>query len=190
MARYSKQHKAQTRTRLLEQARGAFRRGGFEAVSIDKLMAGAGLTRGGFYAHFKSKEALFQEVLAAPSGLVGRLRRLAAGDRASAVSVLREYLDPALRDSREQCPMVAHAMDVRRGPDERSRRYQRHIQDLVAELERVGGLEAGDDAALEAAILAVGGATLAVAVHDDAFAEAIERRSEAAIERLLEREGD
>ena len=62
---YSKRHTAETRERILESAAGLFRSAGYEAASIDDIMAGAGLTRGGFYLHFKSKEELFAEMSAA-----------------------------------------------------------------------------------------------------------------------------
>ena len=57
------QHKQQTRQRIVESARGLFNRRGFTEVSIDEIMAGAGLTRGGFYNHFKSKEELYTETI-------------------------------------------------------------------------------------------------------------------------------
>jgi AcrR family transcriptional regulator len=55
---YAPEHKEQTRARIVECARRMFNRHGFEAVSIDQIMASAGLTRGGFYHHFANKEAL------------------------------------------------------------------------------------------------------------------------------------
>ena len=44
------------RKKIVEQARILFNRDGFTGVSIDQIMAGVGLTRGGFYNHFKNKE--------------------------------------------------------------------------------------------------------------------------------------
>src|SRR5262249_42307870 len=56
---YPAEHKFRTRARIVESARRLFNRHGFEQVSIDQIMAGAGLTRGGFYHHFGSKDELF-----------------------------------------------------------------------------------------------------------------------------------
>ncbi|HAI29825.1 MAG TPA: TetR/AcrR family transcriptional regulator [Thalassospira sp.] len=56
---YSPSHKPKTRIRIVNAASALFKKHGFENVTIDQVMAAAGLTRGGFYAHFKNKEDLF-----------------------------------------------------------------------------------------------------------------------------------
>jgi TetR/AcrR family transcriptional repressor of nem operon len=56
------QQKNQTRLRILQTAGGLFREHGIDTVSVDAIMREAGLTHGGFYAHFPSKEALITEV--------------------------------------------------------------------------------------------------------------------------------
>ena len=61
---YVPEHKAKTRIRILDTARRLFNRNGLTAISIDEVMAGAGLTRGGFYSYFDSKEELFAEAIA------------------------------------------------------------------------------------------------------------------------------
>jgi TetR/AcrR family transcriptional repressor of nem operon len=53
-----------TRARIVQLAARLFRRDGFESTGIDRLMAEAGLTRGGFYAHFRHKRSLWIESLA------------------------------------------------------------------------------------------------------------------------------
>ncbi len=58
---YPSDHKQKTRQRIVEAARVMFNRHGYDQVSIDEIMAEAQLTRGGFYAHFRSKEELFAE---------------------------------------------------------------------------------------------------------------------------------
>ena len=62
---YTAQHKERTRARIVDSARSLFNRKGYVEVSIDEIMAHAGLTRGGFYNHFDTKEDLFVEVIAA-----------------------------------------------------------------------------------------------------------------------------
>ena len=59
--RYAPQHKRRTRQRILESARRLFETRGYASVSIDELMRECDLTRGGFYAHFASKAALYRE---------------------------------------------------------------------------------------------------------------------------------
>ena len=61
--RYSSDHKAQTRERILEVAAGAIRKHGVEGVSLSAIMAGADLTNGAFYAHFKSKDDLIAKAV-------------------------------------------------------------------------------------------------------------------------------
>ena len=61
--RYTPDHKEKTRARILESAATVFRRQGYHATGVDKVMEEAGLTAGGFYAHFPSKDALLAEAL-------------------------------------------------------------------------------------------------------------------------------
>ena len=61
---YPSGHREQVRSRIVESARRLFNRNGFEAVSVDSIMAHAGLTRGAFYSYFKSKSDLYAEALA------------------------------------------------------------------------------------------------------------------------------
>lgn len=61
---YSKDHKEQSRRRILESAVRLFTRKGFDCTSIDEVMADAELTRGAFYAHFKSKQDLYAKAIA------------------------------------------------------------------------------------------------------------------------------
>jgi len=178
MARYPTGHKDQTRQHLVETAREEFRRHGFEAASIDKLMKAAGLTRGGFYAHFSSKEALIEEVLSIPSGLHTRLSEDAsqgAQGREYAAEVFETYLAPDKRDDRVMCPMVAHPLDAYRGGEARAELYGEQVAGLIGLLETV--LEGEPDARRKATVvatLAVGAAILGRAVGDDALATEIE----------------
>ena len=56
-------HKARTREKIVQAAAAAFRAGGVAGVRLEDVMARAGLTHGGFYAHFGSKEELLREAL-------------------------------------------------------------------------------------------------------------------------------
>jgi TetR/AcrR family transcriptional regulator, transcriptional repressor for nem operon len=61
----SKAEAAETRRRIVETAAREFRRNGIHATGLADLMAGAGLTQGGFYRHFQSKDQLVAEACAA-----------------------------------------------------------------------------------------------------------------------------
>ena len=70
---YPAGHREQVRQKIVESARRLFNRSGFESVSVDSIMAHAGLTRGGFYSYFESKSDLYAEVLGASSPIrIGR----------------------------------------------------------------------------------------------------------------------
>ena len=56
-------HREKVRQRIIQSAALLFNRHGFTAVSIDDIMAGAGLTRGGFYSYFQSKSELYAEAI-------------------------------------------------------------------------------------------------------------------------------
>ena len=61
--RYAQDHKAQTHQRILTEAAARFRRDGIGATGLQPLMKALGLTHGGFYAHFKSKDDLVEKAL-------------------------------------------------------------------------------------------------------------------------------
>ncbi|MDH0748204.1 TetR/AcrR family transcriptional regulator [Pseudomonas sp. GD03842] len=61
--RYAEDHKAQTHQRILHEAAARFRRDGIGATGLQPLMKALGLTHGGFYAHFKSKDDLVEKAL-------------------------------------------------------------------------------------------------------------------------------
>ncbi|SEL75854.1 transcriptional regulator, TetR family [Atopomonas hussainii] len=62
--RYSNEHKAQTRQKLLDSSACLAKEGGFASTGVDALMKAIGLTGGAFYSHFSSKEDLFASLVA------------------------------------------------------------------------------------------------------------------------------
>ena len=56
-------HREQVRQKIIQSALQLFNRHGFTAASIDDIMAGAGMTRGGFYSYFQSKSELYAEAI-------------------------------------------------------------------------------------------------------------------------------
>ncbi|MEM1064583.1 MAG: TetR/AcrR family transcriptional regulator [Pseudomonadota bacterium] len=96
-----------TRARILAAAAPVFLAEGYHGAAVDKLMAAAGLTRGAFYAHFDSKEALFAEVIrAAPLLAVLRARSDAAP---GALRGGLKYLAHAALDPRHAATLGAGA---------------------------------------------------------------------------------
>ena len=68
---YSPDHKSKTRQKIIRSAARLFKTVGYENVTIDQVMADAGLTRGGFYAHFRNKEDLFVATVESGIDLLG-----------------------------------------------------------------------------------------------------------------------
>ncbi|MGE4328362.1 MAG: TetR/AcrR family transcriptional regulator [Pseudodonghicola sp.] len=97
MARYSKSHKEETKRNILIHAARRFRQDGLAAVGLRSLMTDAGLTHGGFYAHFPARDALVIEALdTALDEISGLLSR--AATEGGLTGLIRAYLDPHLRD--------------------------------------------------------------------------------------------
>ena len=116
--RYTPQHKARTRSKILEQASHALRAQGPHAVSVATVMGEAGLTHGGFYAHFDSKEALIEASVAKMFEDSQALWDRATQDRLPAEGLAR-YIDLYLctrhLGARERgCPVAALSSDVPR----------------------------------------------------------------------------
>ncbi|MFK7914480.1 MAG: TetR/AcrR family transcriptional regulator [Pseudomonadales bacterium] len=176
---YSSEHKRQTRQKILEAARGLFNAHGFSDVTIDMVMQAAGLTRGGFYNHFASKQALYAEAVA--SFLTGRGAqwRAAAGVHPEQPApdiiqrMLNSYLSAEhLADLDGQCPMIALPSDVaREGPEVRGA-YQRLLEAMVGLFQRGGAEQAAvpRETAQALAALCVGGMVLARTLPDSDLA--------------------
>ncbi|MCF6275600.1 MAG: TetR/AcrR family transcriptional regulator [Robiginitomaculum sp.] len=181
----STEHKQQTRANIVESARVLFNRHGFEAVTIDMIMKSAGLTRGGFYNHFKNKEALYSEAVS--SFLIGRgLKwRKAAGidpkrpNPEMAQQMLQSYLSPEhLGDLDGQCPMIALSSDVARAKPDVQASYQELLEGMVWLFETSFAQERGEqvnprDKALTMAALCVGGMILARTLPNSELAEEV-----------------
>jgi len=117
---YAADHKDKTRARIVDSARVLFNRHGFEAVTIDDIMKGAGLTRGGFYHHFSSKESLYAAAVSSFSScnpFADRCERdpRRRTPRQLAALLVDTYLsDATLADADNHCPLIALPSDVAR----------------------------------------------------------------------------
>src|SRR3954465_3034223 len=109
--RYAPDQKEKTRAKILEAGGKVFRRQGYHASGVDKVMEEAGLTAGGFYAHFDSKQALLAEaVTCAAAEATGKiesgLEELSGKEWLEAF--LARYLSPQhVRVPGDGCPLVA-----------------------------------------------------------------------------------
>jgi TetR/AcrR family transcriptional repressor of nem operon len=175
--RYAPGHKEKTRARILVAAGKVFRRRGYHAAGVDEVMEEAGLTAGGFYAHFASKQALLAEALAPAVVETGRRRDAGLEDlpgREWIEAFLARYLGlPHCRGIEEGCPLVALASEVSRADEPVKERFEALVLDLAGELNahaRECRADADEGRVLAALAMCVGGLSLARSVRDEALA--------------------
>ena len=122
--RKSKQEAAATRQRIIKAAAAAFRKNGIAGTGLADLMAAAGLTHGGFYRHFDSKDQIVAEACtAAVESLVDQLAAAASGKspQRGLKTIVENYLSAAHRDApADGCPLAALGSEMARA-DERTR---------------------------------------------------------------------
>ncbi len=171
---YSPEHKVQTRARVVESARRLFNRHGFEQVTIDQVMASAGLTRGAFYHHFDSKDELYAAAVASfttcnPFAVKSAQSAPAIDDPKQMARMLIDlYLsDEVLENIDMHCPLYALPSDVARAGLEPQQAYtdlirgMRHIYRVA--LNDVRDADRRADAMVS---LCVGGMVLARTTND------------------------
>ena len=116
--RYSKDHKQETRRRIVEAAGRRFKQDGIDGAGVATLMADAGLTNGAFYAHFASKEDLVANVLADQLRTQRQSVDAQPPDREGLDAFIRLYLSPQHRDRcADGCPSAALLDEIPRRPD-------------------------------------------------------------------------
>jgi AcrR family transcriptional regulator len=135
------QQKIDTRARIISAASRLFKKHGFAATGVDSVMKAAGLTAGGFYAHFKSKDDLLAESLSL--SLDESWARLTANLKGSpkeqAEQILARYLSPLHRDKPEiGCPLAGIAAELGRHSNKTTKSIVHHLERAFAEFEKMG----------------------------------------------------
>jgi len=187
---YTADHKRRTRQRILRAAAHTFRAQGLDGVSVPGVMREAGLTHGGFYAHFASKDALIAASFAEGFGESAE-RLLAQGDDEEPASealarVIRAYLSRSHRDAPETgCVVPALTAEVARGSAEVRVGYttalRAYAQRIAPLLPAAASASASDREADALALLGgmAGALQLARAVDDPGLSDAILLRARA-----------
>jgi len=184
--RRSQEDAAKTRARIVDEASRLFRARGIDATSVADVMSAAGLTVGGFYRHFDSKEDLVAEAIDAASRETTERQRASAAseDDDQLLALLDRYLSDAHRKHAGQgCPVAALCSEVAHGSKATKRAFTGALERLLTGIGAARGPRSKADraGALFAASAAVGALVLARATHDESLAR--ELRS-AARERL------
>jgi TetR/AcrR family transcriptional regulator, transcriptional repressor for nem operon len=174
--RYSDTHKEETRRRVVRAAAAAVRAKGPDGVGVAEIMAEAGLTHGGFYAHFPSKEALVVAAIEEAFGASSRrFSRMVEGlDAAQSMDAFIEaYVSEAHRaNPAGGCPIATLSSDLPRQGQAVREAYERGVRGLIA---RLSGWLPQDRRHLAPSLLAemAGAVSLSRAMSDGAAAEAL-----------------
>lgn len=164
----------QIRERILHSASRLFNRQGFNAVSIDDVMADAGLTRGSFYTYFSSKTDLYAQSVAR---VVCAKREGANADDAGRFSpdqIVRDYLSVHhFEDKEGSCPMIGLPSDISRTDRSVREAFESALRLMIECFEQSPEERAKPDRkrALAIAALCVGGMVLARSVEDRGLAD-------------------
>ncbi|CAN5349432.1 TetR/AcrR family transcriptional regulator [soil metagenome] len=189
--RYELDHKARTRERLVREASTALRIEGPDRLGVAALMGRAGLTHGGFYAHFPSKDALLAEALEA-SFADGAALFASFADLPPAEALRRYVRFYTSRSHRDDpgggCPLAALSADLpRMGPQAQARfgAGLTRLTDRLAALIDAHGLPDAGDLAASCLAEMKGALALSRAVADPDQSDAILRTSRRSVMRRL-----
>lgn len=138
--RYSDTHKEETRKKVLKAAAVAVRAKGPDGVAVAEIMGEAGLTHGGFYAHFPNKEALVAAAIDEAFGQSRRrFERLTEGmaPAEALAAFVDSYVSRTHRDHPERgCPIAALSTELPRQGAPVREAYERGVQSLIGRLAR------------------------------------------------------
>ncbi|MBK9670566.1 MAG: TetR/AcrR family transcriptional regulator [Thermomonas sp.] len=180
MKKTAARSKEATHERIVDAAARAIRRSGYHGTGVADIMKEAGLTHGGFYAHFASRDAMLAEAADhAGSEAVALMERVAAAVPAQDAlpAMIRAYLSDAHAKAIETgCATAALASEMPRQAPEVRRAATRRIKemiDLVARHSPEWGQSGAHEQALVAVSTMVGALVLARAVDDPRLSDAM-----------------
>ena len=175
--RVTREQAAANRERILEVAGTLFRERGYDGIGVADIMKRAGLTHGGFYGHFASKDDLAAEITARVLSGDGWLERLGGRRDPSLSDVVRRYLSPRHRDDPGRgCLFAALSADVARQPRSVRRAFTEGLSNRLEMLRKlIPGRSAAAQRRQALATLAslVGALALSRAVDDPKLSDEI-----------------
>ena len=189
----SQADKATSHERIVKTAARRIRRDGIDGVSVAELMSEAGLTHGGFYRHFNSRDELVAEALDA--ALAHGSRRIDAAAKDGGISALTSIIDGYLsqlhRDKPETgCAVAALPADVSRSSTRTQKAYGGQVEryvDVLVDLISGAEPEARRDEAVLTLAALVGAVSMARAVGDSEQSDEILARTARALHRLVDK---
>lgn len=188
----SREQANENRERILNVAAQLFREQGFDGVSVVDLMKGAGLTHGGFYGNFSSKEDLIAQTCARSLGRsADRWKRWKSESPETTLSrIVTDYLSPAHRDAPGKgCALAALGSDMARQGESVRKTASKGAHDLIGVLAELlpGDTEVErEDQAMAAFAGMVGAVMLARAVDDVEFSQRILLAVAASLEKQVD----
>jgi TetR/AcrR family transcriptional regulator, transcriptional repressor for nem operon len=174
----SKAETAQTRKRIVEVAAQAFKINGIQATGVAEIMAAAGLSHGGFYRHFATKEQLVAEACAASMDILVDAAEAAAGNGdESLLKHLEDLISVEYRDEHlGGCPLVAMGSELARADLQTRRAASRGFRELIevmAKRNREDGSASAKDDAIFTLFSMIGAITIARIMDDSEYSEQI-----------------
>jgi TetR/AcrR family transcriptional regulator, transcriptional repressor for nem operon len=165
----SRKHHNRIRELVLQSAGRLFNRHGFNAVSIDDVMAEAGLTRGSFYCYFSSKSDLYAQSVARVVQEHPESANGSGSERIKADKIVRDYLsDQDLEGAADAFPMIGLPNDVSRTDRAVRQAFEAALKVMIESFEKAasGNPQTQRTHALAIAALCVGGMVLSRSIDD------------------------
>ncbi|MCU7928000.1 MAG: TetR/AcrR family transcriptional regulator [Candidatus Thiodiazotropha sp. (ex Dulcina madagascariensis)] len=192
---YTRQHKRESRLRILDSAVRLFLHQGYERTGIEAIMRDAGMTRGAFYAHFSSKSDLYAKAMT-HAAVNGRFMAFQKNDKAGSEwlkGMLAGYLSQAHLEGEETpCPLAFLATDIAsREPEVRQTytRIYKRMNRIIGRYTENGSTRNTDEMFALTAMM-IGGVALSRAVDDPGLADRLLTSCRQAAGKLLDVEGE
>jgi len=178
--KYPENHKTEVHLQLNQSAAKQIRQQGIDGISVAKVMASQSLTKGGFYAHYASKEALIIEAIQAAFDDVNNAFYKLIQNRPDAHwinTVIKGYLSEYHRDEiASSCPVATLSADMPRQSKEVKKVFEQELKKLLTTYqEKLEGLEIEDaeNKAIALFSLLLGGLQLARSTNDSKYSDQI-----------------
>jgi TetR/AcrR family transcriptional repressor of nem operon len=173
-----KDQRQQTHEQILEAARRLFRQDGYKPTRIEQIMDSIGLTVGGFYNHFGSKDELFREVVETTASAAVSAGEKGKSDPAERTRrFAKRYLSTEHRDNPAGgCLLPSLSAEIARADESVRSAYTRFVTrsiDKLAESMAPGDSRSASKRAWAVLALSVGGLLLARAVNDEEISRVI-----------------